>query len=163
MIRARHTVAVLLTAALAACGAAESPTAPVPADLPNPEPSLVGTFHGMFNGLDQGVMLAASLQFSLTEASGVVIGTFAVQGRLDDGQSQTDVAGTGILTGTVASGDVATVSFTTESDLCPGHTSAFTGIYFRLTGVLGVEGRVDVVDPSCTVVLTFPIDLAMRR
>ncbi len=122
MIRARHTVAVLLTAALAACGAAESPTAPVPADLLNPDPSLGGTFHGTFNGLDQGVMLAANLQFSLAEASGVLIGTFAIQGRLDDGLTQTDVAGTGILTGMVASGDVAAVSFTTESDLCQGHT-----------------------------------------
>ncbi len=117
----------------------------------------------MFNGMDQGLMLAANLQFSLTEASGVVIGTFAVQGRLDDGRSQTDVAGTHILTGTVASGDVATVSFTTESDLCLGHTGDFTGIYYRLTGVLGVAGPVDVVDASCTVVLTYPIDLAMRR
>ena len=107
-------------------------------------------------------MMAASLQVSLAESSRVLIGTLGIQGRLDDGQSQTDVAGTGILMGTVASGDVATVSFATESDSCPGHTSSFTGIYYRLTGVLGVAGPVNVLD-QCVVVLTYPIDLAMRR
>ncbi len=46
----------------------------------------------------------------------------------------------------------------------PGpHSGTFTGIYYRLTGVLGVAGPVDVLDQFCTVVYTYPIDLAMRR
>ena len=107
--------------------------------------------------------MAASIQFSLTEPAGVLIGTFGIQGRLDDGQSRTDVAGTGLLSGTVEADNDAAVSFTTESDLCPGHTSDFAGTYFRATGVLGIAGAVEVLDPSCTVVLTYPIELAMLR
>lgn len=148
--------------ALAACAPHESPLEPLPPFLPNPDPSLNGTFYGAFNGIDGVAMLAASVQFTLAESSGAVAGTFAIAGVLDDGSSRADVAGTGTLVGTVASGDRADVSFTTRSDLC-AHSSAFTGVYDRGTGVLGVDGQVDVLDQFCTVVYTYTVSLAMGR
>ena len=163
MIRTRPILSVALAAVLAACGDAEPPLAPLAPELPNLEPSLVGTFYGSFHGLDQGVGLAATVTFTFAESSGLLTGTFSIQGRLDDGENPTDIAGSGLLAGTVTADDRAAVTFTAQPQFCQGHTENFAGIYDRVTGVLGIGGQVVVLNGSCVVVLTYPIDLAMRR
>jgi hypothetical protein len=163
MVRARHTVAVLLAAALAACGGVEPPLAPLLQDPPNDDPNLAGTFFASFHGSDQGVGLQATLSFTFAESSGVLVGTFNIQGRLDDGENPTDVAGSGLVVGTVTADDRAAVSFTAQPEFCLGHTGDFAGFYDRLTGVLGILGQVVVLNEFCEIVLTYPIDLAMRR
>lgn len=163
MVRTRLPLAAALVATLAACGEVEPPLAPLAPELPNPDPTLAGTFHGRFIGLDQGAELAAVLAFTFAESSGALIGTFSIEGVLDDGVNREDVAGSGYLAGTVTADDVAAVSFTTQPELCPSHMGGFTGIYNRQTGVLGVEGTVVVLNQFCVVELTYPIALAMRR
>lgn len=163
MTRTRRIVSIALAAVLAACGDAEAPLALLPAELPNSDPSLAGTFYGAFHGLDQGVALAATVAFTFTESSGLLAGTFGIEGRLDDGLRPTDIAGSGVVAGTVTLGDHAIVSFTAQPDFCQGHTGDFKGVYNRLTGVLGIAGEVVVLNQFCAVILTYPIDLAMRR
>lgn len=163
MIRARPFILLALALTLGACEAGETPLAPPPPEPSNSDPSLTGTFHGIFNGLYGGeVMLAANVQFALAESGGAVVGAFGIQGILDDGVTRSNVAGTGTLSGTVAVGDVAAVSLTAASDLCL-HSSAFTGAYHRRTGVLGVDGVVHVFDQFCRVVAVYPVSMAMRR
>ena len=163
MTRTRRIVAITLGAVLAACGDAEAPLAPFAPWPPNPDPSLAGTFYGAFHGLDQGVGLAATVAFTFAESSGLLTGTFSIVGRLDDGQNRTDIAGSGVVAGTVTAGDRAIVGFTARPNFCQGHTGDFAGVYDRLTGVLGIAGQVVVLDELCSVVLTYPIDLAMAR
>jgi hypothetical protein len=163
MSRVRR-IALLLPCTLAiACGSAEPPLAPLQADPPNPDPTLTGNFYGVFNALDGTVMLAATVRFTLAESpAGSVVGTFGIEGVLDDGARRAEVSGTGTLAGSAEPGDRAVVSFTTSSDLC-AHSSDFSGVYDRGTGVLGVDGTVHVLDQFCTVVQTYPISMAMRR
>ena len=163
MVRTRLPLAAALVAALTSCGDVEPPTALLAPEVLNPDPTLAGTFYGRFQGLDQGVGLSAVLAFTFAESSGALLGTFTIEGVLDDGQSPADVAGSGYLAGTVSADDLAAVSFTTQPEFCPSQTGGFTGLYNRQTGVLGVAGTVVVVNQFCVVVLTYPIDLAMRR
>ncbi len=163
MVRTRSIVFLAVVALLAACGEVEPPLSPLPPEPPNDDPTLAGTFYATFHGVDQGVGLAATLAFTFAESSGLLAGTFSIQGRLDDGENRTDIAGTGLVAGTVTEDDRAVVSFTAQSEFCQVHTGDFAGVYDRLTGVLGVEGQVVVLNQFCVVVHTYPIDLAMRR
>ncbi len=163
MVRTCLPLAAALVVTLAACGEVEPPTAPLAPEILNPDPTLAGTFYGRFLGLDRGVELAAVLAFTFAESSGALLGTFAIEGVLDDGEIPADVAGSGYLAGTVTADDVAAVSFTTQLEVCPSQTGGFTGVYNRQTGVLGVAGTVVVVNQFCAVIHNYPIDLAMRR
>lgn len=163
MVRTRLPLVAVLVAVLAVCGEVEPPTTPLAPETPNLDPTLAGTFYGRFQGLDRGVELAADLALTFAESSGALVGTFAIDGVLNDGQISADVAGSGYLAGTVTADDLAAVSFTTQMEICPSRTGGFTGLYNRQTGVLGVAGTVVVVNQRCDVIHTYPIDLAMRR
>jgi hypothetical protein len=154
-----------LSALLAACGdSVEAPLAPIPPLPPNPDTTLNGTFQATFNSFSDLVLLQGTLQLFLSESSsGTLSGGYVIVGTIEDGSTKEDVAGGGALTGVVsAGGESAPLSFTAVSDYC-GHSSDFVGVYLRKTGVLGIEGAVDVLDDSCGVWRSFPLSVALGR
>jgi len=164
MLRAPWLACLALSASLAACGdSIEAPLAPIPPQPPNPDPTLNGTFQATFNTFDDLVLLQGSLQLFLLESAGTLTGTFVITGTIDDGGARTDVAGGGTLTGVIGPGTEASpLSFTAVGDYC-AHSSDYTGVYLRTIGLLGIEGVVDVLDNSCTILHAFPLSVALGR
>ena len=158
MSRVRHAVALALTALLAACG--EAPTQPLPT---NDDPTLSGKFRGGIQAVDADVTLTATLTLELTESAGGLVGTFALEGTIDDGASRLGVAGYWPLVGTVTADDDAAVFLTGAPDGCPAYTTDFTGTYFRRTGVLYVGVGIAILDDTCTPFLSYPVAVSLIR
>jgi hypothetical protein len=158
MIRTRPAVAVALAAMLWACG--DEPTQPLPT---NDDPTLSGRFRGSIQAVDADVALTASLTLRLTESAGGLVGTFALEGTLEDSVSRSGVAGYGPLVGTVTDHEDADVFMTGTLDGCPAYTTDFTGTYFRRTGILYIGVAIAIVDETCTPFLSYPVAVSLVR
>lgn len=158
MIRARPAAAVALAGMLWACG--EEPTQPL---RTNDDPTLSGRFRGPIQAVDGDVALTASLTLVLAESAGGLVGTFALEGTLEDSVSRSGVAGYGPLVGTVTANDDAAVFLTGALDGCPAYTTDFSGTYYRRTGILYVGVAIAIVDGTCTPYLFYPVAISLIR
>src|SRR5690606_2507150 len=91
---------LIATLALTACGGSDS-TGPSGDGHEN----VSGSYAGVMSGTSQGVALAADFSLTLNQNQGSLSGSYALSGTLSDGVQSLDVAGTGVLTGSIASGD----------------------------------------------------------
>ncbi len=146
--RSLAAVAVLATAA---CGG-DSGTGPS-------EPSyasIAGSYGGPVTGLSQGIGLDADLALTLTQSRGSISGTYALDGVLFDNVDAVAVAGSGTITGTIASGNNPSVNLTIRSSVCPNYTAQFSGAYDSANRRLTITGPLDFFQSgTCNVGLRF--------
>jgi len=158
MSRYRPVASALLVVTLSGCGRSVAEV------VPSEDAVLTGEFTGRFTSQDQGIALDGFLTLQLEESStGDFTGDFTLEGELDDGEFQQPIAGTGPLVGFVGPDQVATLYFTATPDFCPQQSIEFAGHFDRRVAGLMVSGPILILDGACTVVLTFPSTISMRR
>ena len=158
MPRYRVLASALLAATLSSCGRSAIEA------VPGEDAVLTGEFTGRFTSQDQGILLEGYLTLDLEESdAGGLSGSFTLEGTLDDGEFQQPIAGTGPLLGSVSADQVASLHFTATPDFCPEQSIGFTGHFDRRNAGLMVSGAILILDPACTVVLSFASMISMQR
>jgi hypothetical protein len=126
--------------------------------------NIAGSYDGVLVGLSQGVALDATFSLTLTQTSGNVAGSWALQGILDDGFDTFLAQGTGTITGTIAAGMNPSVNLTVRTGSCPNYQGHFSGAYDSANRRLTISGPVDFFAANtCTVVLSFPSTIILSR
>lgn len=126
--------------------------------------SIAGSYNGVLVGLAQGVALDATFSLTLTQTSGSLSGSWALQGILDDGFDTFLAQGTGTITGTIAGGTNPSVNLTVRTGSCPNYQAHFSGAYDTANRRLTISGPVDFfATNTCTVVLTYQSTIILTR
>lgn len=146
----------LLSAVFLACGGGDS-TGPAAYE------NVAGTYDGDLIGVSQGVALSATFSITLTQNGGSLGGSYAITGTLYDGFVYVDIAGTGTLTGNVASGNNPSVNLTVRPGSCPTRTATFSGTYDSANRRLTMTGPVQIFDAQCVVFLTYHTTFVLER
>lgn len=147
-------IATLLV--LGACGGGDTTAPPTYANI-------AGTYNGTITGLTQGVTLNSIFTLTISQNGGVTSGTFGISGTLFDGVTTVQIAGTGTLTGTIASGNNPSVNFTIKSGSCPNYQANFSGAYDSVNSRITITGPVDILDSNCAVFLSYPTTIILNR
>lgn len=151
-------VLALMAAGVVACGG-DSGTGP----STNYE-QVAGTYAGPMQGVSQGVALSAEFVLTLTQSSGSLSGTFAMDGILTDGIYTSGVSGSGTISGTIASGNNPSVNITIRPSHCTNRTATFSGTFDSANRRLTVQGPVNITDAdTCDVLLTYQMVVVLQR
>ena len=86
-----------------------------------------------------------------------------ISGTLTDGVQQVPFEGTGVLDGTIESGDNPSVNITATNGTCTNQSANFTGTYDSANERINLQGPVDFFDDDCSVILTFPMNFVLDR
>lgn len=142
-------LASVLALASVACGG-DNGTGPSPSYA-----NIAGTYVGSMIGVSQGIGLGASFSLTLTQNAATIGGSYGLTGTLTDGVSEVDIAGTGTITGMIASGNNPSVNITVHSGDCPARSSNFSGAYDSANHRLTLTGPVEVFTVDCGVFRTY--------
>ena len=162
-----ETTGVLLTATtallLSACGG--DATEPVPT-----YENIAGTYSGPIAGTSQGFTVDAMISVTITQNQGNLSGSWGYTGTVDDGVTVENFQGTGTLTGTMQSGQNPSVNITIRND-CRGdetvwiraYSAAFSGAFDSANDLVTISGPLDILDDSCSFLLSFPSVILLSR
>lgn len=151
-------VGLALVGGLAACGG-DGGTGPS-ATYEN----VAGTYGGRMTGVSQGVAMSADFVLTLVQSQGSLSGTYALDGALSDGVNVVGIAGTGTITGSIASGNNPSITFTTRSTLCPNRSEQYSGTFDSVNRRINAQGPVYILDPDdCSIALTYSMNLVLQR
>lgn len=126
--------------------------------------SIAGTYSGAMVGLSQGIALNSTFSLTISQSGGATSGTWGLSGVLDDGISSLNVAGTGTLSGNVATGNNPSVNITVRAPSCPNYQAQFSGAYDSANRRLTIAGPVEFFAAnSCTVVLSYAATIILTR
>ena len=147
-----------LLAGVMGCGG-DSGTGPGPSYQ-----SVAGSYAGALVGLAQGIALNSTFSLTITQSQGELAGSWGLSGTLNDGVNTVNVAGTGVLAGSIASGNNPSVSITVRAPACPNYQAVFSGAYDVSNRRLTITGPVDFFgNNSCTVVLSYTSTIILNR
>ena len=125
--------------------------------------NIAGTYTGPVTGLTQGIALSATATVTITQNDATLGGSYGLSGVLTDGVSVVNIAGSGNLTGTIASGNNPSVNVTV-SGVCPGFQAQFSGAYDTANQRLTLTGPVQIFSNDCSaVVLTYQETFIITR
>ena len=131
---------------------------------PNPTyHSIAGSYAGEMAGISQGVTMNADFTLTVNQTQGNLSGTYAMVGTLCEPGTVVDVAGTGVISGTVATGDNPNLSVSFEPAHCPSQTAQFSGAYDSTNRRITINGPVRIFNDACVVVLTYPMTIVLTR
>jgi hypothetical protein len=122
-----------------------------------------GSYAGVMSGTSQGVALVADFSLTLNQNDEDLSGSYALSGTLSDGVQTLDVAGTGVLDGTVGAGSNPSVNVAVTPALCPTRTAQFSGTYDSANRRITLVGPVQFFDGACSVVLTYQMTIILTR
>lgn len=142
----------------AACGGGNSTTSPSPTYN-----DISGGYSGALAGTSQGVLLTGTFSLTITQASATTGGSYAIVGVLNNGISSQNIQGTGTISGTVAAGNNPSVNMALAISGCPNQQSNFSGAYDTTNRKLTMSGNIYIVNPNCTVALTYPSTIILSR
>ena len=125
--------------------------------------SIAGTYNGTIVGLTQGVALNSIFTLAIAQNGATTSGTYGISGTLDDGVNTVQIAGTGTLDGTVASGTNPSVNITIKSGGCPNYQAVFSGAYDSANSRITITGPIDILDNNCAVFLRYPTTFILTR
>lgn len=125
---------------------------------------IADTYVGTLSGVTEGVALAADFALTISQSGGSLSGTWALDGILTDGVDVIGVAGTGTITGTIASGNNPSVNLTIREGICPNYQAQFSGAYDSANQRLTITGPIDVLDPDdCSILLRYQGSILLQR
>jgi hypothetical protein len=107
--------------------------------------------------------MAADLALTITQSSGSLSGSYAINGQLADGIDVVGISGTGNLSGNIASGNNPSVNITVVPAGCPGRTARFSGAYDSANQRLTISGPIEMFDNACQVVLSYPSTIILTK
>jgi hypothetical protein len=125
--------------------------------------NISGSYSGHMVGVAQGVELDALFSFTLSQSSGTVNGTYAIQGSLTDGITYVDVQGTGAIDGTIAAGNNPSINLTIQPAMCPNNRATFSGTYDVANRRITMIGPVEFFNANCAVVLRYQMNFVLTR
>lgn len=125
--------------------------------------SVAGTYVGAMAGVSQGVAIESDFTLTITQSGGTLGGSFATVGTLTDGIDFVNIAGSGSMSGSIASGNNPSVNMTIRSSSCTNYTARFSGSYDTANRALTISGPVDILNSSCAVVLSYAATLVLRN
>jgi hypothetical protein len=125
--------------------------------------NITGSYSGRMIGVSQGVGLDALFSLSLSQSSGDVNGTYALQGGLSDGVTALDVQGTGTITGTLGAGNNPSINLTVQPGSCPNNRATFSGTYDVANRRITMVGPVEFFGTNCSVVLRYQMNVVLTR
>jgi hypothetical protein len=122
-----------------------------------------GSYSGQMGGTTQGVALDADFSLTLSQNAGSLNGTYALQGELSNGLNFVNVQGTGVIAGTIASGNNPSVNLTVTPASCPNNRANFSGTYDVANRRITLIGPVDFFDNNCVTVLRYQMNFVLTR
>lgn len=126
--------------------------------------NLAGVWTGRVGGVAQGVTLDGTITLTLEQAIGNLTGGYSVVATLTNAVQQSNLLGSVILTGTVASGANPLVNVTTRSVPCPAlPPENWSGSFGSREGVLTITGTAHVISSACAIVLSYPQTIRLTR
>lgn len=126
--------------------------------------SVAGTYGGTMSGVTQGVALNASFVLTLTQSQGSLSGTYVLDGAVTDGVQVVPVAGSGTITGSIASGSNPSINFTVRTAACPNRPEQFSGTFDSANRRINAQGPVYVLDlTDCSILLNYQMNVVLQR
>jgi hypothetical protein len=153
----KASLSVIAALLLSACGG-DGNTGPNPTYQ-----SIAGSYAGAMAGVSQGVVLDADFSLTLNQTQGNLSGSYALVGTLNEAGTLYEISGTGVLTGTVGTGDNPNVTISVQPALCQSQTAQFAGAYDSTNRRLTITGPVEFFDDGCNVILTYQMTIILDR
>lgn len=124
---------------------------------------IAGSYAGMLSGIQQGIALNATLSLTIQQNRGQLSGSYAISGTLSDGVVVVDTQGTGVIDGSIQSGNNPSVNVTITPGGCPNRPATFSGAYDSSNQRLTISGPVEIFEHDCSVFITYQSTIIMSR
>ena len=150
----RKQLWALMALAVVACGG----------DSTGPSDSyerIANTWVGEIEGISQGVAMVADFTLTISQSGGSLSGTWALDGAISDGIDAAGIAGSGTLTGSIASGNNPSVNITIRRSVCPNNTMTLSGSLDSANDRITLVGPIDLLYDDCTLFRRFQLTLLL--